>query len=349
MIPMPAPADLPLPLPACNCGKARHEHGTRRMYQAHRCRCVPCAKAESDYYYSQARPKNDWVPAHLARERVLLLRAAGLTLTTIADMTAVHLSQISALENGVGGKPQARVRATTYNALCSIRARDVIAYEPSPDAHVKGDSARRQVEALHCRGWSVPVLVERSGVSSSTFSALLGGAGITESTRLRVDAMFRELALTDPPAVTATDRNRKTLALARAARNRWTADVDLAEERELLFAEIRHLPPAARINSDRGRLQLQSLHCQGWSTTTISERSGVPHRGVLTVLRGEDAKKAHLTALEALFWELDGTAPPSETCGDRQRIGSALRQAAAGGWTTDTDLAVRRDGMALAA
>lgn len=36
-------------IPVCGCPRAKHEHGTRIMYNKHLCKCTPCSKANLDY------------------------------------------------------------------------------------------------------------------------------------------------------------------------------------------------------------------------------------------------------------------------------------------------------------
>ncbi len=220
-----APSDA---LPVCDCLTALHEHGTRGMYGWHHCTCAPCRAAESSYQARRRGAGIDWADAGPARDRLALLLESGLTIDAIADMCAVHASQLHALRNGRRGKPMSRIRATTLNALNAIRAKDVAAYELPAASKVSGDAARQKIRALHCLGWSVDALHAESGLAKSALRGLRDGDGTTDGFRLKVDALYLRLRGQQAPRASEVDRTRYDNAVARAVASGWD-EYDLEE------------------------------------------------------------------------------------------------------------------------
>ncbi|MET4143899.1 hypothetical protein [Arthrobacter sp. UYCo732] len=173
----------------------------------------------------QARTfKPGWADAGLARERLALLLDAGLTMEAVADLCAVPVSQMYVIRSGRRGKPMAKIRQVTLNALLAIRSKDIAAYDLPAGSKVRGDDARRQLQFLYCLGWSVDALHERSGLAKSALRGLRDGDGTTEGFRHKVDALYRTLRGQEAPRVTGIDRTRSDNALARAAAQGWSAD-----------------------------------------------------------------------------------------------------------------------------
>lgn len=224
----------PRKLQICDCPRARHEHGTRGMYDRHKCHCITCAPARIADGRARKPLNHEWADPALARERIVLLRASGLSLDAISELSAVHISQLRALLPVRGPNAMKKVRATTVAALSSIRAKDVAAVEVPLRAKVCGDSARLQLQSLYCRGWSVDSLHERSGLAKSALYGLLGGDSTTEGFRLRVAALHDDLSGHRAPQSTERDRGRASRAVAKAAAHNWTTDTEMAAERLLL-------------------------------------------------------------------------------------------------------------------
>ena len=219
-----APTALePTPFAVCDCS-ADHEHGTRDMYSYHRCRCPACGEANNAYYGQTAhlRWKRQWVDPEPVRQRILLLREAGLSVQQMADMCGVQTSVLFHVLHGRGGNRPKRVLASTLDALLAVRARDITAVELTDGAKVDGAVPAAQTKALHAMGWTVEDLSERSGVGIQTFYKLLRGRGTTEAMRRRIDALYRELHTIAPVAETPLQAARYKRALRRSAEHGWT-------------------------------------------------------------------------------------------------------------------------------
>jgi lambda repressor-like predicted transcriptional regulator len=221
----------PRPLEVCDCPRARHEHGTRGMYDRHKCHCVTCQPARVADFRALKPLKHDWADPAPARERLALLRASGLTLDAIAELSGVHVNQVRALLPVRGPKALKKVRADTLAALNSIRAADAASYPVTARSKVDGESARLQLQSLYCRGWSVDSLHERSGLTKSALYGILAGDATTEGFRLKVDALHEELTGHRAPRATEQDRARAARASTKAAANNWTTDTEMAAER----------------------------------------------------------------------------------------------------------------------
>lgn len=214
-------------LAVCDCPKASHEHGTRDMYGYHKCRCVPCAAANRDYYRSTShltRTKK-WANAELARKRILQLRGAGLTMDAMAGLCGVHVSTLQYILNGPGGRTVQRILASTLEALNAISYKDVASRPISKDTRVDGTVPRLQTMALHAVGWCAEDLSSQSGISVQTFNKLLRGFGTTEEMRQRIDALYNRLLKTVPPQSAPLQRIRVRRALRKATENGWTPDM----------------------------------------------------------------------------------------------------------------------------
>jgi hypothetical protein len=165
------------------------------------------------------------VDGALVRDRIGVLRAAGLTIDEIADMCALSPSVIAFDLNGRDGRPApARVRASTLAALNAIRARDIAAVERPAGRKVDSDLPRRQVQALFSFGWDAQDIAERVGVHRTTIGNLLRGLGTTEKVRAGIGRVHAELHGTRPVQDTPARKGRSTLARERATANGWTAD-----------------------------------------------------------------------------------------------------------------------------
>lgn len=223
----------------CDCPRARHEHGTRGMYDRHKCHCTDCQPARIAGSRAAKPLKHDWVDPAPARERIALLRASGLTLDAIADLSAVSITQIRALLPTRGKTALKKVRADTAAALDAITSRDVASVPVPARARVDASGARLQLQALHCHGWTVETIAAHSGLTVGPLYRIMGGAGlITEELRLHIDTVHRDLSGHRAPHGTELERARAARAQAKAAELNWTTDTEMAAERLRLDLEL---------------------------------------------------------------------------------------------------------------
>ena len=104
------------PVRCCLHVQVQHEHGTRAAYVLDRCRCTPCTAANT----AQARRRSTaiaygtWpglVDAERARTHLRALRAAGLSLQRIAELSGIGQGTVNALVYGAPSR-QAKPRST---------------------------------------------------------------------------------------------------------------------------------------------------------------------------------------------------------------------------------------------
>lgn len=209
------------------------------MYDRHKCTCPPCAARKTADGRAGMPLKHAWVDPGPVRERIALLRAAGLTLDSIADLSAVHMTQIRALLVTRGKTALKKVRADTAAALDAISFRDVASVPVPARARVAAGSALLQLQALHCHGWTVETIAAHSTLNAGPLYRIMGGAGlITEELRLRIDAVHRDLSGHRAPHTTELERARAARAQAKAAALNWTTDTEMAAERLRLDLDL---------------------------------------------------------------------------------------------------------------
>jgi transcriptional regulator with XRE-family HTH domain len=215
-------------LPVCDCSRASHEHGTRDMYGWHRCRCLPCQKANRDYYRVTAHltRKHRWVKAEPARRRIIVLREAGLSIKAMAKLCDVYPSQLQNLIYGPKGRVVKRIRASTLAALNAITYSDVVAVSVPARTRANGAASARQLRALQAAGWSLRAVAARTGLGRGTLGRILAGGNTIEDVRVRVAAAHSELRVEAPPSETRYDRSASGAGRATAAANGWTIDED---------------------------------------------------------------------------------------------------------------------------
>jgi lambda repressor-like predicted transcriptional regulator len=206
------------------------------MYDRHSCHCVACAPARIADSRARKPLKHEWSDPAAARDRIALLRASGLSLDAIAELSGVNINQLRSVLSGRGRRPVKKVRRSTVDALCAIRAKDVAGHAARPSSKVDGTSAKLQLQALYCHGWSVESLGNHGRLSKGPLYRILAGENTTEEFRLKVDALHRDLAGHRAPHATEREQARAARAIAKATENNWTPDTEMAAERLLELA-----------------------------------------------------------------------------------------------------------------
>lgn len=215
---------------------ARHEHGTKAAYSLDRCRCLPCATANTAYEDVRRRQAayGRWQPyidATAAREHVARLRAAGMGLKTIAKRSGVPHGGLWKLIYGKPGyQPTRRIRPDTEARLLAVRADD----RPDPDqlaagALVDATGTRRRVQALVAIGWSQSEIARRLGMHPTNLGRTLTGARTTAATARAAHDLYDRLWDQAPPQ----DTHRRKISASRA-RNHAASEFVLADAMETL-------------------------------------------------------------------------------------------------------------------
>lgn len=200
---------------------ANHQHGVRSTYVLDRCRCLPCAAANSAAENRRAKLRaygrgtpSGLVDASPARAHVEALQAAGMGWKRIAAAAGVANGTMSRLLFGKpkqGSGPSRRINPDAAARLLAV---------PMPTVErlgggtvIAGTGTRRRLQALVANGWTQGALAARLGMSTGNFNSLIhghnrkAGAGrVLASTYRAVLALYEELW--DQPAPLTRGRVR---------------------------------------------------------------------------------------------------------------------------------------------
>lgn len=182
----------------CDCKIANHEHGTRAMYVAHKCRGPKCREACRVYEAKRVRQRAYGVEANLVdaqpvRDHIEHLRASGVSYKSLALASGVSHSAIGVIVYGRkerNAPPTARVRPET--------AEKILAVEPTMDNMASGRNicstgTHRRIQALVSIGYSITNLGERLNITSSNMRDMLSRKQVLVSTARKVRALYEDL------------------------------------------------------------------------------------------------------------------------------------------------------------
>ncbi|MFY1588962.1 hypothetical protein ACN267_31230 [Micromonospora sp. WMMD734] len=181
-------------------------------YKVHRCRCVGCTQASTDYQNRRARllAYGQWQPmvdAEPIRQHVRNLGTAGIGWMRVAELAGISHGAVSRLLYGSTNRPPCkRVRRETADALLAVTANpDNLA----PGQTVDATGTRRRTQALAAIGWSVSEQARRIGRTCRNHCHVLTIPAVQLRTAEAVKALYDELSTTPaPPGVSATRTKR---------------------------------------------------------------------------------------------------------------------------------------------
>lgn len=208
----------PLDLPPADA----YEHGTRARYVGG-CRCASCRAANSRYGSSRVRAKaaGDWnglVPAARARAHIEALRAEGVGLRTVADVSGVARSVLAALVSG----QRTALRARSERAILDVSAEAGL----NGAKLLPAEALLARLEAVRvARGWTRRELARRLGYQGNALQ--FRPDRMTARNIARVERFLRQLDQ-PPPAPSpkvVLRRVRELLALP----NPWEGRDELAD------------------------------------------------------------------------------------------------------------------------
>lgn len=252
--------------------RAKHEHGTYRAYVLDRCRCVPCARANSQYELNRTRQQayGRWKPfvdARPATEHLRALSAAGMGWRRAALAAGVPPASVYPLLYGRpdrnGGKPRTKARRELVDAILAV--------------------PRRRLEALIALGWTVARLAKEHHLDRQALDSALTHVPVQARTAVAVRDMYAAIGDRRPGARSPGEQRGITLALRRATDRGWVVpamwdDADLDDP----YAE----PPAPQ--DSRTGLDLDEwLHLVrgGEDPDRAAQRCGYTLGGVTRVAR----------------------------------------------------------------
>jgi hypothetical protein len=205
---------------------ANHQHGTHACYVLDKCRCRPCARANSQYERQLSRRnaygRSNLVSAKPSRQHARGLMGAGMGLKRIAAISGVPQGALWKLLYGKRQPdgtqvPSRRVTKATEQRLLAID-QPVLA----GGAMVDAAGAARRLQALVACGWSVGQLAARSGQDRQALDALLRGrTTLRVSTDHTIRALYQDLWDTPPPEGNQREKIAATRSRKRAAAAGW--------------------------------------------------------------------------------------------------------------------------------
>ncbi len=208
------PANRPVRTTVC---PPEHSHANATTcYERHSCTCEPCTTRAARRRGARSRAiaygtfEPGIVSAERARAHIAELQAA------LPSPVVPHaLAKIAGVHDDTIGRAD-RIARVTEARILALTPEQVMA---DPFVRVSARGAVRRIHALQSRGWSMPQLAERTGISHQHLNALHEGRLIGATRWTRIAAVFDQLWDQAPPADTAPRRNAiaRTLKIARRA------------------------------------------------------------------------------------------------------------------------------------
>lgn len=273
----------------------KHRHGTELAYQADRCRCDPCADANTRANKHRERRVLNGVTAFVPSGPVLAhvqgLRRQGMGWERIANLAGVSSTSLKQLLHPARGrKPKVKVRRDIAAAILGVRL------DLADVAGVDGTGTARRLEALMANGWCRPALHAAIGLSATAQLRARCGKPVTVATRDLVARRYDELWDTPPPAATPMECRAIVRTLRLATSRGWLPplawdddDLDnpaarpqtgrIRTDRRTIVDEVavERLKRGERVPANRieRRTAVAELAKEGVPTTDIADRLGV--------------------------------------------------------------------------
>lgn len=187
----------------CLHKRANHQHGHRTTYVLDRCRCLPCAAANSDYELRRARnrgygrPTTTWVDAEPVRQHVRAILATGVGWKRIGKVADVASGTMTTLlygktrENGRRDAPCRRMNPEAARRLLELPL-PTVTQLPGGVA-VDGTGTRRRIQALACLGWSVGAISREAGIDRQSLDGAMRGRPVLARTHQAVVDVYERL------------------------------------------------------------------------------------------------------------------------------------------------------------
>jgi transcriptional regulator with XRE-family HTH domain len=345
---------------------AQHEHGTRACAVLDRCKCPPCAKANSAAESHRQRQigYGRWAPyvdAQHVREHVQALNAAGIGNKRIAAVSGVSHGSLAKLIYGDKKRnlgPSKRVRWETAVRLLVVKADTATL---AGGARVDALGTHRRLRALVATGWSQSKLAAKIGTEPTNFTPLMRRATVQAATARRVSQVYDELWDTPPPNEHHRDKISVSRASGYAREHGWAPpaawDADSLDDPNAApnihghdEERVRAVLAGGLIDGDED-LQLSLtrndrlaiLHHgreQGLNTNKLARATGIPASVLYNDLRvGARASRNDELDEVAMLRIMAGTLPVAENARSPERIEAIARLAASG--LNDSEIGAR--------
>lgn len=297
----------------CRHKKANHVHGTRACYVLDRCRCHPCAKANTAAANERTRLKaygryQKYVDAYPIRLHLQELKEYGIGLKRVSELSGVSNGSLTKIWYGLYEKvegPQRGckgagdlVRGPSRRVLRTTAER-IYAVEPIPANlgsgvvdHERTPLARTHLRSLIALGWTGNKLAQRLEVGRANFTPLMStDRPLTRGMVDRIEALYVELCMTPPTAANSGELRGITMARRLAKANGWKVpldldDLDVSEVVELdgpaydeavverVLAGDLSVLAGRQLRSERAEI-VRRLKSQGLPHNEITRRTGI--------------------------------------------------------------------------
>lgn len=207
----------------CDCPGQPHKHGELSTYNQHKCRCEPCRAKSRNTAAKNTRLKaygrSPFTDAEPARQHIAKLRADGMGLQRIADLSGVARTILCGLIWGSpseGVKPTKRLRRDNAARILAVEL------DVDPRTTVDGTGTTRRLQALAAIGWSAPLISDRTGICIDQIRRLTRGQQRPQrSTAEAIAAAYDEMWKEQPPQATTARRIVVRRARNDAERKGW--------------------------------------------------------------------------------------------------------------------------------
>src|SRR4051794_36009730 len=204
--------------------RSPHRHGTRAAYVKDRCRCPDCPAANPAASRTRYRQQaiGRWQPftdAGAVRDHLIALRAAGIGVERIAQLTGLSLSHIRDLASTRPGASATtrKVRRATADRILAI---PVGSATRAPRSRVPALGTRRRLQALARLGWPLDLLADQLKRRPTSLRRSMDGNTVTADTA-RSAVLYARLEATGPPEITAVQRAASDAMRREAAQRGW--------------------------------------------------------------------------------------------------------------------------------
>ncbi|MBS3177725.1 MULTISPECIES: hypothetical protein [unclassified Pseudoclavibacter] len=300
-----------------------HKHAeTGTCYVFHKCRCTPCregrARAEQRRRKAKAYGRFDTglVDVEPVREHMLALSELGVGYKRVAELAGLGITPVRNIIFGRQdpgprkGEMLKHVKRETAEAILAVTA-DASAL--AGGASMSSLGARRRVQALVARGWTLSKLGKQLGETPTNFITSLGRASITVRRHKAIADLYEQLWNVAPPAELWHDKTARTRALNYAAARRWLPpmawdDIDTDPEPPVAEADDDAVDHAVitlalagdsvRLSSSERRECVRILTDREWSAQRIADQLQCTPRTVVRI-RGELTNSASKTTQAA--------------------------------------------------
>jgi transcriptional regulator with XRE-family HTH domain len=182
-------------------------------------------QASRDYKNARARARayGTWQPfvdAEPVRAHLQALRAARMGRHRVAELAGLNPNYLARLLYGDGAKPPPRkMRGETAAKILAVTPAD----GTNPRRATNSTGARRRLEALWARQWSLRRLAAESGLSETTVTSIMRGEQITVASDQAVRAVYDRLWDQPPPEPTTPHERTAAAQNARRAQEKGLA------------------------------------------------------------------------------------------------------------------------------